>query len=189
MSDFNMQEAINGVEPSLGSGGSVRPDAGDYKVMISKAGMASNKNKDGENLALEYTVLDGNFTGSILKQWLSVRNKNKQTVEIALGVLSAISAVTKYKGSDPEGLVGKSLTIRINKEPHEFVNDKGLRVNTFNNNVTMHMTLDHKNAKGDVVPAFIPSITSKMSAGAADSSVKGSSSIKQDLEEDSDIPF
>jgi hypothetical protein len=184
MASFNMQTELAGVDPSLG-GGASKPDSGDYKAMISKADVQDNKQKNGTNIAMEFTILDGPFQGAVIKNWMAVKNNSEQAQKIALEALAAIAACTKYGGADPSGMVGKSLTIRILKEPHEFVNTKGERVKTFNTNISMYMTLDHKNAKGDVVPAFIQSITSSV----ADTGPVKSSYASTSVNHDDEIPF
>jgi hypothetical protein len=168
------------------------PDDGDYSVMISKADLGDNKSRTGLNLALEYTILAGEYSGSVLKEWLSVVNNNETAQNIARSKAEAIRRVTKLsQDSDIDALVGKNMIVRVKKEPNEYVDNNGNKRTGYNAVPVMYMDLNRTNAEGKPVAQFVavakqdnpPPAQSQQSSG----SNKSATSMKADL--DDDIPF
>ena len=193
MSDFDMND-LAGTDAYAG-GGSVKPDAGDYTVMISKSDTSANAKGNGTNIAMEYTVLDGQFQGTVLKEWLAVVNPSAQSQEIARSKLKALQVVSNSQNERrPEALTGKTIIIRITKEPHQFVNDRGTKVNTFNNNVINYMNLKRVNAAGKEVPAFVAQAQTEQTSPASQSSSSSNNGDSQAARQsrkdlDDEIPF
>jgi len=80
---FNAQE----VEPSRGFD---LLTAGDYIAVINSSEMKSNKAGTGRFLALEFEIIEGEFTGRKLFVNLNLENPNPDAVKIARADLSAI---------------------------------------------------------------------------------------------------
>lgn len=179
MSNFNMNE-MGDVKAHTGS--RVIPDAGDYNVVISDAELQTNNNNNGTNIFMEYTILDGNFAGSTVKEWLAVVNNSERAQIIARSKLQAIRVVTK---SEAEGnvsaLKNKSLRLRLNKTEGSY---NGRTV--YNSDVVMYMDSTGRNAEGKEVAAFVPIETPPVNNTQTQSSdpVGGGSQSGDD-----DIPF
>lgn len=199
MAGFNTND-MGDVDPHTG-GGKQRVDSGDYNVMVSTSAFGPNKKNNGSNLHLVYTVLDGNFQGVEIDEYLSVINPSEQAQNISRSKLESILTVTGMKAdgkTDTDDLQGRSMRIRVMKNPNEFINDKGETVKTFNNDVTVYMDMDSKNAKGDTVSAFIPKDETSSNRGSTSSGGSSSSqssggqtsgSGSSGGSDDSDIPF
>lgn len=179
MSNFNMNE-MGDVKAHTGS--RVVPDAGDYNVVVSDAELETNKSGNGTNVLMEYTILDGNFAGSTVKEWLAVVNNSEQAQNIARSKLQAIRVVTK---SEAEGYVSalknKSLRLRLNKTEGSY---NGRTV--YNSDVVMYMDSTGRNAEGKEVTAFVPTEV----APVANTQTQSSNTVGGGSQSgDDDIPF
>jgi len=195
MSDtFNMHE----LDQNEAFGGTkVLPDSGDYNLMISAAATEINKNANGTNAVMAYTVLDGPFQGYEHKEWLAVINKSAEAQRIARERLKAIQIVTKSQGQEEIGsLVGKTMRARFIKAPHQFIDKTtGQTRNSFNITISNYMDMNNKNARGEPVAVFVPALevakapvnTSSASGGGSNQQSSAQSSTSKQL--DDDIPF
>lgn len=194
MSGFSFDE-VKDTKASLGSGARKLVDRGDYNVLITKSDTADNSKGTGKNVAMEYNILDGDFSGTDLKEWLAVVNSSETAQGIAREKIKALFDVTEVRtGSDD--LVGHTIRVRIDHEANEWTNkNTGKTMKGHNAVITHYMTPDGKNAAGDLVPAFTgqpKSPETTANEGTANSSSSGSSgeiksSGKADL--DDEIPF
>ena len=83
--------------------------AGEYNVMIVDSVLKPTR-RGGEMLALELVVLDGQYQGRKLKDWLNIVNASEDAQRIALGTLSSICrAVGKLNPTDSSELHGRPL--------------------------------------------------------------------------------
>lgn len=179
------------------------PDEGDYRVMISKADLEDSKKGNGAvNLAMEYTILAGDFSGVVLKEWLAVVNKSETAQNIARSKAEALRIITKLKqDAEVNALVGKELIVRVFKEPNEYTDNNGNKRTGVNAVVGNYMNLERLDAAGKPVAAFVPTVkqeTSQGSSQGSSGSSQGNSSgnaqggytggqSRQDL--DDEIPF
>lgn len=185
------------------TGQRVVPDSGDYNVMLSDITMDSNRAGDGHNIIVTYSILDGDFAGSELKEWLAVINKNETAQNIAQSKLKAIYLVTgKTSAKSFTELAGTVLRIRVLKKPNKYIDNNGNEREGHNNEVAMYMDTNGRNPEGkDVAPYNGPAIVAasgnskKNNAGNQSSnSVKGDSYgspnvSKSDDNYDDEIPF
>lgn len=143
------------VNPHTGT--RVQPDDGDYAVMVSKFELADNKDRSGQNIEAEYTILSGPFSGASVREWLAVVNKSEQAQNIARSKAEAIRRVTKVsENSDLDAVVGKNMVIRVVSEPNEYVDRNGNRRTGKNLNVVNYMDMKRKDASGKEVAEFVP---------------------------------
>jgi hypothetical protein len=165
------------------------PDDGDHTVMISKSSLDPSKKGNGLNLALEYTVLSGAFSGSILKEWLSVVNTNETAQNIARSKAEAIRRVAKLpQDADVDALVGKNIIVRTKKEANEYVDNNGVKRTGYNAIPVMYMDLNRQNPEGKVVAAFVPSAKQEQIQTTVTNPNNGSKD-SNDNDVDDDIPF
>ncbi|MGL6196975.1 MAG: DUF669 domain-containing protein [Thermoguttaceae bacterium] len=88
--------------------------SGQYLVEITGSEMKPNKSGDGTHLALEFTVLDGEFRNRKVWNHLCLNHSSQKTVEIARANLSAIChAVGVLKPHDSHELHHLPLTIKV----------------------------------------------------------------------------
>lgn len=193
---------MNDIDGDAFGGQRVIPDAGDYNVMISAASLEPNKQRNGSNAVIAYSIIDGPFQGSEKTEYLSVIHKSADAQRISRSRLKAIQTVTgllaEGKGEISD-LVGRSLRIRMSKEPHQFTNTQGQVVKTYQNDVVNYMTTDGEDANGKKVPAFVVQTASanestgnQNTGGSSSSSNSGSSQSNQgsgSSDMDDEIPF
>lgn len=154
MSDMNF--GYNEVEDKqTHTGGRIVPDSGDYNVMISEIEMKSNKAGNGHNIQVTYSILDGDFAGSEIPEWLAVINKNETAQNIAQSKLKSIYIVTGNTGAGSfTELQGAVLRIRVFKKEHQFRDDNGNLRDGYNTEVAMYLDSEGKNANGKEVPVY-----------------------------------
>lgn len=174
-------------------GGQRKLEAGDYPVMISKAVEQASKKGGGQNAVMEYTVLDGEFTGEVIKEWLPVVNANDVAQGIARSKVNAISTITNINSGGIDAFVGAELIIRVNKEPNEYIDRNGEKRKGFNNNIVNYMTMDMKNAEGKDVAPFVPSASQSTTTASTNSDVESgaqtSGGVSAGSAPDDEIPF
>lgn len=154
MSDMNF--GYSSVEDKQAhTGGRVVPDSGDYNVMISEIEMKSNKQGNGHNIEVTYSILDGDFAGSELKEWLAVINKNETAQNIAQSKLKSIFIVTGNTSAQSfTELQGAVLRVRVYKKEHTYVDDNGNERDGYNTEIVMYLDTEGKNANGKEVPVY-----------------------------------
>jgi hypothetical protein len=110
MADLNGFDA-NNVEPNAG----FDPiPAGKYVAAITASAIKPTKNGKGEYLELEMEVLEGPFKGRKLRDRLTLKHTNTQTVEFAKGTLSAICrAVSVLRPRDSVELHNLPLVVSV----------------------------------------------------------------------------
>lgn len=187
MSSFDLSQA--GKE-GVYTGQRKQLDAGDYPVMISKSVEAAGKKQGSTNAVMEYTILDGEFSGEVVKEWLPIINDSEVAQSIARAKIGAISAITGVTSGGIDGLQGSELMIRVQKEPNEYINRNGQTVKGSNAVVANYMTMQMKDAEGKDVSPFVESKPKDASPTNSTSSGSGSSSISQSSDDmDDEIPF
>lgn len=145
--------ALDDVDAHTG-GGRVVPDSGDYNVMISSIGMESSA-KGGHNIVVKYSILDGDFAGTEITEWLPVVCASETAQNIALSKLKAMYVVTnKTKAKMFQELEGALLRIRILKKEAQFTNSNGELVDTFNSDVNMYISTKGLDPNGKEVPDY-----------------------------------
>lgn len=195
MSDMNF--GYNSVEDKQTHTGSrAVPDSGDYNVMISDITMESNNNKDGHNIIVTYSILDGDFAGSEVKEWLAVINKNETAQNIAQSKLKSIYIVTQNTSAQSfTDLQGAVLRIRIHKKERSWVDDNGNERDGYNTEVAIYMDSEGNNATGKPVPAYSgPAVIAAKGNRNSQNrrpNVSNNSSVNrnQDNDDDDEIPF
>jgi hypothetical protein len=91
-----------------------------YKVSASKAEMEPTKEAGGQMLKLEFTILEGPFTGRKLFERLNLVNKSEMAMQIAYGTLSAVCrAVGQIQVNDTAELLGKPCIVDVALRPAE----------------------------------------------------------------------
>lgn len=106
---------VSAIDPYVNSGGAPLP-TGDYLMQITSMEPRHNNNQaSGSNLALEYTVLDGEFKGRKYFENLNLWHTNsKDAVEVAQKHLSSIGhAVGITKGGDLTLLAMKPMIVSL----------------------------------------------------------------------------
>ena len=91
--------------------------AGKYTAAITKSEIKPTK-KGGQRLALELTVMEGEFKGRKLFDGLNIQNENPVAQEIAYKVLSSIChACCIMQVEDSSQLHGIAMEVKVNVEP------------------------------------------------------------------------
>jgi hypothetical protein len=89
--------------------------AGDYKCSVSKADLTASKRTVGNtNMALEYTVQDGEYHGRIIFDTLSLAEKALWRVKDFITCLGMQPSATGFKTED---LLGQMLIVGVIQEP------------------------------------------------------------------------
>lgn len=92
--------------------------SGEYLAQITDSDMKPTKNDSGEYLELEYTVLDGEFTGRKVWTRLNLVHKSDKVVEIANRQFAAIREATGViKVDDSAQLHNRPHVIRVELIP------------------------------------------------------------------------
>lgn len=188
---FNISEAQGS---GVYTGRKKQLEEGDYPVMISKAVEAAGKKDGTTNAVMEYTIIDGDFSGEVVKEWLSIVNNSEIAQQIARSKVNAISSVTGVTDGGIDAFQGAEMIIRVHKEPNEYINRNGDKVKGFNAVVANYMTLQMKDAEGKDVAPFVPSANKtdsqpdSNSSGQSNSDNTSSRSIDTTGVDD-DIPF
>jgi len=101
---------------------------GNHKVIIVNSSISSNKNKDGQNLTIEFSVQDqtGRFQGVVLKDYLAVINKNEIAQKIARQKLATITRCAGLNGvlNDSAQLHGRPIILRVDVKDDEYEGKK-----------------------------------------------------------------
>lgn len=131
------------------------PDSGDYNVMISDIEMQSNRAGNGHNIVVTYSIVDGDYAGTEVKEWLAVINKNDTAQNIAQSKLKAIYLVTgKTSARSFTELNGAILRVRLYKKENRYQDSNGNWRDGFNNEVVTYMDTQGRNPQGKEVPAY-----------------------------------
>lgn len=200
MNDMNF--GYNNVEDKqTHTGARAVPDSGDYNVMISDIQMESNSRQDGHNIVVTYSILDGDYAGSEVKEWLAVINKSDTAQNIAQSKLKSIYITTgKTSASSFTELQGAVLRIRLYKKEHQWTDNDGNSRDGYNTEVAMYMDTDGNNANGKEVPQYSgPAVIASKGKSNANRRPDVSSqrnqnqnqnqSYQQQDDDDSEIPF
>lgn len=167
-------DSMNDVQAHTGQ--RVIPDSGDYNVMISDIKMESNSKNNGHNIIVTYSIVDGEYAGSELKEWLAVINPNDTAQGIAQSKLKAIYLVTKkVSAKHYRELNGTLLRIRVLKKENTYTDNNGNQRDGFNNEVVMYMDTSGRNSDGKEVAAYAgPTVVAKSAKANSGSSNKNS---------------
>jgi hypothetical protein len=92
--------------------------SGSYRVTIIGSEMKKTSRGDGEYLALEMDILDGDHAGRKIFERLNIVNQNQQTVDIAYRTLGEIiRACGKVQVADSEELHGINMLADVIVKP------------------------------------------------------------------------
>lgn len=92
--------------------------AAEYTAQVTGSDVKATKDKTGKYIALEFTVLTGEFKGRKIWQNLNIVNKNPVTVEIAEKELATLCrAVGKSVIQDTQELHGKPMLMKVRIVP------------------------------------------------------------------------
>ena len=97
-------------QPSTGSFGIV--PSGTYTVVVGSAEVKDTKN--GSALVLGYYIIDGEYEGKMIKDFLNIVNPSEKTVQIAMERIATVSWATNIGGSKLENTEDL-----LNKTPFE----------------------------------------------------------------------
>lgn len=185
---FNDMDDVN-----AHSGVRVTPDSGDYNVMISSIEMVSNSAKNGHNIHVKYSILDGDYAGSEIQEWLAVVNKSETAENIAKSKLKAIYIVTDKKNATGfTDLMGAVLRIRVYKKTRNYTDDRGNEREGFNTEVAMYMSSAGLDINGkEVAPYSGPAVMEGKKADKPKSSGNSynAGSSYSNSDDDDEIPF
>lgn len=109
---------------------------GRYVAMIVKCDYeASKKNPRNFNLIPTFKILDGEYRGEEIKQWLCVRHDNKTTQDIAVSKKARLGVILcgTPNPADTNLLLNKPLIIETDTEANDYINKEGVTVQSTNN--------------------------------------------------------
>lgn len=90
---------------------------GEYVGMITSSDLKNTKAGDGQFIEMDVQIVEGQYSGRILKERLNIKNKNEKAVEIAYQTLKKIcNAINKTSVSDTEELHNIRLIVRVDIE-------------------------------------------------------------------------
>ena len=101
------------VEPD--NGGFAPLPNGEYRVCIIEAGEGENKNRNGRGLNLKLEVVEGEYKGRFLFQYIVTQHTTEKAQTIGLAKLSALCRATGKTGnlSGPQDLINAIGTIKV----------------------------------------------------------------------------
>lgn len=115
LAPINYPFNVEGIDPYVGGASTPLP-SGKYSMHISNMEVKANRDAStGHNLAIEYTVLDGEFKGRKFFENLNLwHTGSSAAVEIANKQLSSIGhAVGILSGNDPTALAFKPMHVEL----------------------------------------------------------------------------
>lgn len=184
---------LNDVNAHTGS--RIVPDSGDYNVMISDIALESSKSGSGHNIHVKYSILDGDFAGSEIHEYLAVVNNNETAVNIARSKLKALYLVSgKTSSTNFTDLQGSVIRIRVFKKEATYTGNDGIQRNTFNTEVAMYMDSQGRNSQGKEVPPYTGPAVVASKGGNKPANTNNSNNIQKQQagshsDYDDDIPF
>jgi len=105
--------------------------AGTYKACIVGDELKDNKAGTGKVLLLKLQIIDGQFAGTVIKDYLNITNPNQTTQIIGQGTLKRICNIcsVQFPPNDTAGLMGKPMSVKVRVE--EFTSDRtGKKLNS-----------------------------------------------------------
>lgn len=176
-------------------------DDGDYNFMIEEAKFGPTKNGKGTGYNTKLTMLDGQYQGTNVYNYINVSNQNSTAESIGRAQLKTIMTILGIEDSDE--MEGKMIRGRVVGELADYVKRDGDKTKIVNLRVVLFMSTDGKNAKGEAVNEFVPkqdnakvqlakwreeNLAPRAGAQSADTSSSGTAGQSSD-EADDEIPF
>ncbi|MBR9690405.1 DUF669 domain-containing protein, partial [Candidatus Woesearchaeota archaeon] len=91
---------------------------GKYNVQITKSELVDTAKKNGQQLKLQFKVIDGKFKGRMVFAGLNIDNPNPKAVDIAIRELTSIvKACGKVDIQDSSEIHGIPLTVSVKITP------------------------------------------------------------------------
>ena len=106
-----------GLNPDVeaaGDGFEVLPQ-GEYTVVITNDEVKDNKKGNGKLIVLDMKVVEGQYTGSNLKDHINLTNPNQDAAKIGQGVLKKVCELcgVAYPPADTTALYGKKMNVKV----------------------------------------------------------------------------
>lgn len=108
---------------------------GKYKALIVGCDYKANKHNNGFNLIPTFQIIEGEYKGEEITQWLCVKHPESKTQEIAIGKKARLGVILcgTPNPADTNLLLNKPLIIETTTEPNSYTNKEGILVESVNN--------------------------------------------------------
>ena len=108
---------------------------GRYKAIITQCDYVQNKQKNGWNLVPTFQIVEGEYKGEEITQWLCVKHPSTQTQEIAISKKARLGVILcgTPNPADTDLLLSKPLIIQTDTEANNYTNSQGAEVKGTNN--------------------------------------------------------
>ncbi len=174
---------------------------GNYKAIITQCDYTENKNRNGFNLVPTLQIIEGEYKGEEITQWLCIKHPKPDVQRIAIDKKARIGVILcgTPNPKDTDLLLNKPLIIETGTEPNNFTNKDGVEVQGTNNiiknyhpiNGTYKELVDGKRSAPNNAPTInYPSIITN-GAGSVASYPQGSQQTGAQILDDNldNIPF
>ncbi len=108
---------------------------GKYKALITQCDYTPNKLKNGFNLIPTFQIVEGEYQGEEITQYLSIKNPSKQAQDIAVAKKARLGVILcgTPNPADTDLLLNKLLIIETDTEANNYTNKEGVEVKGTNN--------------------------------------------------------
>ena len=129
MSNLTSLNLDPNVQEDNGSGGITIIPSGKYKAVIISDDVRDTKNNTGKGIELTLQIVEGEYTDTILKDWLNLRNQNLEAQQIGQGQLKRICRIVgvAFPPPDTSLMYGKPILLTVTVAP--YYKDKTKNVN------------------------------------------------------------